>query len=399
VSGALGYGRRRTRDREGRVSNPLCELQRYGQAAWLDTIDRKLLRTGTLADLIEQDCIQGLTSNPSIFQKAICCSDDYDADIERLAKEGASALETYEALAVADIQAACDLLAPVRERTGGIDGWVSIEVRPDLAHDPAATVEEAKRLVARIGRDNLFVKIPGTVEGRVAMREMISEGHSINATLVFSPEHYLGVAHAYEEGLVAWRAKGGDPSRPNSVASLFVSRVDTLIDTRLEELAKAAGGTEGKTAGQAEEALALRGKIAIAGAKMIYQRFQHERAGSAMQALMAAGARVQRPLWASTSTKNPAYPDTLYVDRLIGPDTVNTLTLATIDAFRDHGKVAPVIEEGLAQAEEDLRRLAGLGISYSDACDELQVEGIGLFQTAFDELIASIEAKRAAFGA
>lgn len=373
------------------MTTPLRELERFGQSPWLDTIDRRLLREGVLARLVEEDGIKGLTSNPTIFNLAIGGSDDYDEDIERLAREGRDALGIYETLAVADIQAACDLLAPVRERTGGVDGWVCLEVRPALARDPAETVEEARRLFSRVDRPNLMVKVPGTVEGRTAIRTLIGEGCPVNVTLVFSPEHFVGVAHAYQEGLLHLAASGGDLSRVASVASLFVSRVDTLIDKRLDALASAA------TPAEAEAALALKGTIAVAGAKSIYQRFKHETSGEPMKTLLAKGARVQRPLWASTSTKNPAYPDTLYVDSLIGEHTVNTLPMATVDAFRDHGKVAATVEADLDQAQARLERLAEMGISYTDACDELQEEGIRLFAESFDDLISSIESKRARF--
>lgn len=370
-------------------SNPLRELATYGQAPWLDTIDRRLLRDGVLARLIADDGIKGLTSNPTIFEKAIAGSDDYDDDILRLAGEGRSVQEIYEALAIADIQAAADLLAPVYEATGRVDGWACIEVRPSLARDPEATVEEARRLRAAAARDNVMIKVPGTVEGRQAIRTLISEGCPVNATLVFSPAHYVGVAHAYEEGLLALRAAGGDLASVGSVASLFVSRADTLIDKRLEALA------EGATGAEADLARSLAGKIAVAGAKIVYQRFKREVAGAGMQELRREGARVQRPLWASTSTKNPAYPDTLYVDSLIGPDTVNTLPMATIRAFRDHGSVRPTLEEDVEGAQARLAQLAELGISYEDACEELQEEGIRLFRESFDGLMAAIDEKRA----
>lgn len=363
-------------------------LENYGQSPWLDTIDRRLLRTGVLARLIADDGIKGLTSNPSIFQKAVCCSDDYDADIRRLAREGASTMDIYEALVVDDIRAACDLLAPVFEATNGVDGWVSVEVRPSLAKDAKSTVVEARRWFEMVQRRNVIVKIPGTVEGRPAIRQMISEGRPINVTLLFSTEQYLGVAHAYEEGLLAWAASGGDLGKPASVASIFVSRIDSLIDARLEALVQAA------TPAEAEAALALRGKCAVAGTKMAYQHFKREAAGAAMQSLLAKGGRVQRPLWASTSTKNPDYPDTLYVDTLIGPNTVNTLPMATVDAFRDHGTVAETLESDLDTARADLERLAELGISYEQVCSELQEEGIRLFEESFEQLIAAIETKR-----
>lgn len=370
--------------------NPLRELEKYGQAPWLDTIDRKLLREGVLARLISEDGIKGLTSNPTIFQKAICCSDGYDEDIARLAAEGKSALDIYYELAVADIQAAADLLAPVHEATTGADGWACIEVNPHLAKDTAATIDDAHRLAAAVQRANVMIKVPGTVEGQPAIRTLIGEGQPVNVTLVFSPRHYVGVAHAYEEGLVHLRGTGAELGKVGSVASLFVSRVDTLIDKKLAALAESA------TPAEAEMARGLMGRIAIAGAKSIYARFLREVSGAGMRALLEAGARVQRPLWASTSTKNPDYPDTLYVDNLIGPDTVDTLPMATVDAFRDHGTVARTVDADIEEDMARMERLAELGISYEDACDDLQEEGIVLFAQSFDELIASIEAKRAA---
>lgn len=373
------------------MKSPLRDLGRYGQAPWVDTIDRRLLKEGVLAALIDDDGVKGLTSNPTIFHKAITGSDDYDEDLERLAREGASAYEIYEAMAVADIQAAADLLAPVHEATGRADGWACMEVRPSLARDAEATVAEARHLFEVIGRDNVMVKVPGTVEGQEAIRALIGEGHPINVTLVFSPKHYVGVAHAYEEGLLHLRSAGGDLGSVASVASLFVSRVDTLIDKRLDALAEAS------TPAEADLARSLKGTIAVAGAKSIYARFRREVAGAGMQRLLAEGARAQRPLWASTSTKNPAYPDTLYVDSLVGPDTVNTLPLATIDAFRDHGVVRPTLEQDLEGSQARLEQLAELGISYDEACDELQEEGIRLFAESFDALIDAIEEKRARF--
>lgn len=373
------------------MTNPLLELAAHGQAPWLDTIDRRLLLDGVLAKLVAEDGIKGLTSNPTIFHKAITGSDDYDDDIRRLAGEGGSAQEIYEALAVADIRAAADLLAPVHEATDGADGWVCMEVRPALARDAEGTIEEARHLKRLIDRDNAMIKVPGTPEGHQAIRALIGEGCPVNVTLVFSPKHYIGVAHAYAEGLLSLRSAGGSLSSVASVASLFVSRVDTLIDARLEALAGAA------TEAEAGLARSLAGTIAIAGAKSIYQRFKREAAGPGMRALIAAGARVQRPLWASTSTKNPAYPDTLYVDSLIGPDTVNTLPMATVDAFRDHGTVGPTLESDPGGSLVRLEQLAELGISYEEACDELQEEGIRLFAESFDALIAAIEEKREVF--
>jgi len=365
--------------------NPLKALwEEQGQAVWLDFIERRLLTGGGLARLVEEDGVRGVTSNPSIFQKAIEGSDAYDAMVdELLAKNpGMNAVELYEAVAIADIRLAADELRPVWDQSSGTDGFVSLEVSPRLARDTAGTVTEAQRLWAEVGRPNLMIKVPATPEGIPAIERLIGEGVNVNATLMFSLEDYEAVAHAYLRGIAAC----AEPARVASVASFFVSRVDTKVDAALEAI-----GTE--------EALALCGKAAVANAKLAYRRFEELFHGEAFAPLAARGAQVQRPLWASTGTKNPAYSDALYVDELIGPETVNTLPVATMDAFRDHGRVRATVGEDLAAAEASVAGLAALGVDLDAVTEELQVEGVAAFAASFDQLLAALEtamAERAA---
>ncbi len=306
--------------------NPLKQLETEGQSVWLDYIRRNLITSGELSRLVVEDGLKGVTSNPTIFEKAIAGSSDYDEALrELLAKNPVDDTRTlFESIAIADIRMAADVLRPVYDRTGGADGFVSIEVAPQLAHDTAATIAEARRLWSSVSRPNLMVKVPATKEGIPAIEALIAEGINVNITLMFSVAHYEAVARAYMGGL----ARSADPRKAASVASFFVSRVDTAVDKAL-----AAIGTP--------EALALQGKIAIANSKKTYQRFREIFYGKDFAALRERGARVQRPLWASTSTKNPAYRDVLYVEELIGKDTVNTMPLPTLQAFRDHGRVRP----------------------------------------------------------
>ncbi len=358
----------------------LCE--EFGQSPWLDNLQRGYLTSGQLARLRDRG-IRGLTSNPTIFQRAIAGSPDYDDQFRQLAGDAGPVLDDYWTLVIADITAACAVFDPLYEGSGGRDGFVSVEVAPELADQSEATEEAARQLHERIARRNLMVKIPATAAGLAPIRQMISEGRNINITLIFSLDRYQQVIDAYLDGLEAYAAtEGADLSSVASVASFFVSRVDTEVDRRLEQI-----GTP--------EALALRGKAAIAQAKLAYQLFVRNVTTPRWEALAAQGARVQRPLWASTSTKNPELPDTLYVDELIGPDTVNTLPDATIEAFADHGTLARRVDADLDQAEAVWRALAEVGIDMDDVAAKLEREGVASFQKSFDELLTALEAKAA----
>ena len=350
------------------------ELSDLGQAIWLDHIRRSFVVGGELEGWINRG-VRGVTSNPSILEKAVDSSSDYDQDLPRLAKEGRSPEEIYEALVLEDIGRAADVLRPVHDATG--DGYVSLEVSPALAYDTAGTVASAKDLFAKLGRPNVLIKVPGTKEGIPAIEELIAHGLNVNVTLLFSLAMYEASAEAYIKGLEKRLAGGKDISRVASVASFFVSRVDTMADKELEQR----GNTE------------LLGKIAIANAKIAYARFREIFRGPRWDKLASRGARVQRPLWASTSTKNPKYPDTLYVDELIGPHTVNTVPPATLEAFLDHGKVALTLERGLGEAKAQLARLKGLGISLEAITEQLTTDGVKLFADSFDTLMATIAGK------
>ena len=364
------------------MSNPIHALYALGQSLWYDNIHRALLRNGELEAMIARGDIYGVTSNPSIFRAAIVDSDAYAADIARLAADGLDAEAIYERLAVEDIRAACDLFRPLYDRTQGGDGYVSLEVSPYLAHDTQATLAEARRLWALVERPNLMIKIPGTLEGLHAITEAIAEGVNVNVTLLFSVRRYRQVMDAYMRGLERRLRDGLPLEGVASVASFFVSRVDTLVDRLLE--------------GYGKRGAALQGQIAVANTRMAYQAFKEVFAEERWQALAAAGARVQRPLWASTSTKNPAYSDVKYVEELIGPQTVNTVPPHTLDAFRDHGRVALTVESGLAEAEQALIALEALGISLTDVTRQLEEEGVRKFADAFTQLLEAVEARRAA---
>ena len=365
------------------MSNNLVELFDYGQSFWYDNIRRKLLQDGTLANLIEDDGLRGMTSNPSIFDKAISDSDDYDRQLAELATVGANSTAIYEALALADIRTACDMFAPLYAASDASDGFVSLEVSPLLAHDTEGTIAEARRLFGQVGRPNLMIKVPATPAGIPAIRQLISEGLNINITLMFSMDHYEAVANAYVDGLRAWLADGGNPRQAASVASFFVSRVDSAVDKQLATLDDPAASD-------------LMGKAAIANSKLVYQRFKeifHAQEG-VFRDLAESGARVQRLLWASTSTKNPVYPDTMYIDELIGPQTVTTMPPETIDAFRDHGHSADTLEADVAEARRVMASLAGLGIDMDAVTEKLQSDGVASFAKSFDSLMNTIEAKR-----
>lgn len=359
--------------------NPLKQLERCGQSIWIDYIRRDLMTSGELGRLIEEG-LRGMTSNPTIFEKAIAGSPDYDKALRSLLAKNPppDAQALYEALAVEDIQMAADLLRPVYEQSGGADGYVSLEASPHLARDTDGTIAEARRLWQRVARPNLMIKVPATPEGIPAIEALIAEGININITLIFSLSHYEAVARAYLRGL----ERSAEPPRIASVASFFVSRIDTAVDRELEAV-----GTP--------EALALRGKAAVASAKLAYRRFREIFYGEPFARLRAKGARLQRPLWGSTSTKNPAYPDLLYVEGLVGRDTVNTVPPATLDALRDHGKIrAGTIEEGMEEAETVPSRLGKVGVDLNAVTEKLQEEGVKLFAQSFDQLMAALEKKR-----
>lgn len=362
--------------------NPLVELQAYGQSFWYDNIRRRFLQDGTLRALIDNDGLRGMTSNPSIFQKAISGSDDYDAQMRELIAEGADTHEIYEELALTDIRAACDMFAELYQKSERADGFVSLEVSPLLARDSEGTISEARRLFETVDRPNVMIKVPATDEGIPAIRQLISEGINVNITLMFSMKHYEAVARAYMDGLMQLVKMGGDPTEVASVASFFVSRVDTAVDKKLAAVNDPA-------------AEALMGKTAIANSRIVYQRFKELFHGEAYKHLSEAGARVQRLLWASTSTKNPNYSDTLYVDELIGPETVNTMPPHTIDAFRDHGRVGNTLEAGIADAQATLDNLVELQVDLDSITEQLQIDGVGSFASSFESLLKAIEGKRA----
>ena len=365
--------------------NPLKELLAQGQSVWLDYIRRNLFHTGEFKRLVEEDGIRGVTSNPTIFEKAIAGSTDYDDALRALlTKDPKTAVgKLYESLAIDDIRMAADVLRTVYDDTGGADGYVSFEVSPHLAHDTEGSINEAKRLRAAVDRPNVMIKVPATPEGIPAIQELIAEGVNVNITLMFSMSHYEAVARAYIRGL----ERCADPAKVASVASFFVSRVDTMVDRALETLATAQ-----------PQAKTLLGKIAIANSKMVYHRFLEIFHGEGFVALRRRGARVQRPLWASTGTKNPAYSDILYVENLIGAETVNTLPPETLNAFKDHGKVpgGETVVDSLDEAAAALGRLKALGIDLEAVTEKLQQEGVAAFATSFDQLIAALEKKRKA---
>jgi transaldolase len=356
----------------------LHELSELGQSVWIDFLSRDLLRSGGLARLMRDDAVVGVTSNPTIFQKAISAGESYDEQLREVLKNERDPKEIFLQLASEDIGEALDLLRPVWDEGSGKDGYVSFEVDPNLAYDTEATIAEATRLHELIDRPNLFVKIPATKPGLPAIEEMIAKGKPINVTLIFSLERYAEVAEAYIRGLERLVGGGGDPRRVASVASFFVSRVDTEADKRLDEI----GGHD-----------ELKGKLAVANAKLAYQRYKEIFAGERWEKLAAKGATPQRCLWASTSTKNPAYRDVLYVEELIGPMTVDTMPEETIRAFQDHGRVALTLEERVDEARRVFERLAEAGVDYDDVVETLEREGVEKFADSFAELLDGIRAK------
>lgn len=375
----------------GRES-PLRRLRAYGQSPWLDHIERDMLQTGELAALIERFELGGLTSNPSIFAAAFTSSSRYDDDIARFARDGATTEEIYDRLVRADIVAAAELFGNVYERSGGTDGFVSIEVSPYLADDRDATIAEAERLWRVLGCPNVMIKVPGTDAGVEALRVLTARGVNVNVTLLFSLERYREVAEAYLDGLEEAAANGADLSAIASVASFFLSRIDSALDPRLELLIAESGKNQ-------RSAKQLRGRIAISSAKRAYAMYERQRVGKRFARLEAKGARPQRLLWASTSTKNPHESDVKYVEALIGPETVNTMPLATLLAYDDHGMPEPRLKERSGEAVEDLKRLSALGIDLGEVAARLLEEGAAKFREAHDAGVAAVEQKRSAVAA
>ena len=360
----------------------LHELVARGQSVWFDTLSRDLVQSGGLKKMMAADAVTGVTSNPTIFQKALSQGDAYDEDLKKLLAETDDPRQIFFSLALQDIRDACDVLKPAYDKSNGIDGYVSMEVEPGIAYDTLKTFEQARWIASEVDRPNLYVKIPATVPGLPAIEDCTAHGTSINITLIFSLERYKAVVEAYLRGLERLVAGGGDPAKVVSVASFFVSRVDTEADKRLE------GHTD------------LQGKLAIANAKLAYQHYLQTFAGPRWEFLEGKGATKQRCLWASTSAKNPAYRDTLYVEELIGPETVNTMPLETIEAFQDHGEVrGDTVLEGVDDAEALLGKLADAGVDYDDVVATLEAEGVQKFADSFAEITESIRAKRSALAA
>jgi len=357
----------------------LQQLSELGQSVWIDYLSRKLIHDGELARMLDEDAVVGVTSNPTIFQKAISEGDAYDEQLKEVLAEEDDPKEVFLRLAIKDVQDACDLFRPVWDGGAGQDGYVSIEVDPNLAYDTEGTIAEAQRLHELVDRPNCFVKIPATEPGLSAIEEMLARGRSINVTLIFSLQRYTEVVEAFQRGLERLVESGGDPGPVASVASFFVSRVDTEADKRLEEL------------GAPDE---LKGKLAIANAKLAYERYKELHSGERWDALAAKGARTQRCLWASTSTKNPAYRDVMYVEELIGPQTVDTMPEETIRAFQDHGEVALTLEREIDEARRVFERLAEAGVDYDDVVAVLEKEGVDKFSDSFKELLEGVRAKR-----
>jgi transaldolase len=370
--------------------NSLKSLNAAGQAIWLDFIDRPMLRNGDLERRIRDDALTGMTSNPTIFEKALAEGNAYDDQI-RSAAGDFTAMELFELIATTDVRDACDLFRGTHERTNGADGFVSIEVSPSAANNANATISEATRLWATVDRPNVMVKVPGTVEGAVAVRRLTANGINVNITLLFAIEAHKSVIDAYMAGLEDRVQAGKDISKIHSVASFFVSRVDTEVDKRLD-------AAIAKSPANQETLKSLRGRAAIANAKLAYRLFQSEIASPRWKALASKGATVQRPLWASTSTKNPAYRDVMYVEQLIGPDTVNTMPPQTIAAFRDHGIVARTVDANVDEAQRMIDTLERNGISMRDVTDKLLSDGLASFQKSFDTLLAGLEKKTKALG-
>ena len=371
------------------TQNALLGLQQYGQSVWLDYIRRNIILNGELQKMIDQDGLRGITSNPSIFEKAIAGSNDYTDLLDQLGKQSVPTGQIYERIVVRDIQDAADKLLPVYKSTNRRDGYVSLEVAPTLARDTKGTIEEARRLWKAVNRPNIMIKVPGSPEGVEPVRQLTSEGLNINITLLFAQEAYIAVAEAYIDGLEAALKAGKDISSIASVASFFVSRIDTLVDSTIDEKLKTSSGSD------ADLLKSLHGKVAIANAKQAYRYYQKMIEGPRWKALAAKGAQTQRLLWASTSTKNPKYRDVLYIEELIGPDTVNTIPPATMDAFRDHGVLRRTIDADLPAADKTMSDLEKAGISMKQITGKLLDDAIQLFDDAFTKLHDVVDQKKA----
>jgi len=370
-------------------NNPLLELKTLKQSVWYDNIDRGQLVSGQFKRLLDEDGVSGVTANPTIFQKSISSGHAYDEQVTSLIRSGKNKNDIYEALIVQDIQTVADMLRTIYETSGQQDGFVSLEVSPDLAHDTDGTLAEVRRFWGMVNRPNLMIKIPGTPEGIPAVRQALTEGINVNITLIFSIDDYRQVAEAYISALEARNAAGQDISHISSVASFFVSRVDTLVDKVLEDKIKATNDRS-----EQEQLKSLEGKAAIANARLVYQDFKHIFGTPRFETLRHSGAHEQRPLWASTSTKNPAYRDVLYAEELIGPNTVDTMPFETVEKFRDHGRVCLTVENDIAQASAVFEELEKVGIHYDQVTKQLQDEGVQKFADSFHELFKGIEEKK-----
>ena len=379
----------KSQDQRKAAKNPLESLHDHGQAVWLDFLARRFITEGGLKKLVEGDGLTGVTSNPTIFNKAIAGSADYDSSLKTAGDFDIMTL--YERLAIEDIQHAADVLRPAYEATKRADGYVSLEVSPYLAMSTEATVAEARRLSNAVSRDNVMIKVPATKPGLPAIRQLIGEGINVNITLLFSQQVYEEVVEAYLAGVEHLVAQGGDPSKIASVASFFVSRIDQSVDKLIDECLRQTNDADKRA-----DLTGLRGKIAIANAKLAYQRYKRLFAGARWEKLRAEGARVQRLLWASTGTKNPAYSDVLYIEGLIAPETISTMPPATMDAFRDHGRVQPTLEENIEQARQVMATLEKSGISIDSVTAKLVEEGVQIFANAFDKLLDAVARKRVA---
>jgi len=381
------------------VNNPLFRLHEFGQSIWLDSISRPLLRTGHLKKLIESDRVSGVTSNPAIFEKVIGETRDYDSDMHRLHDQGESAEQIYLDLAIEDIREASDLLRPEFDRTDGLDGYVSLEVSPKLAHDTRGTIEQAKSLWRAVDRPNVLIKIPGTKEGLPAIRQCIADGLNINVTLLFGLERYREVAEAYIRGLESRARRKEDLHGVRSVASFFLSRIDVLIDPMLDEIAARRVTDEDASPASGSErarlAAELRGSVAIASAKIAYQVYQEVVSTERFRKLERQGARRQWLLWASTGAKSKEYSDVKYVEPLIGPETINTMPLETLEAYRDHGNPMLRMDKGVDKAHEVMRSLREVGIDLAEITQQLEDEGVEKFVKAFDKLMEQVEHKGA----
>lgn len=371
------------------MTNPLLQLQAEGQSVWYDNIDRSQLVAGEFQRMLAEDGVVGVTANPTIFEKSISAGHAYDQQISQLIREGKSTNEIYEAVVIQDIRTVADLLRPIYDRTEGADGYVSLEVSPDLAHDTDRTIAEAARFWHLVDRPNLMIKIPATPEGVPAIYETLRNGINVNVTLIFSIEAYRQVTDAYIRALEDRNGRGLDIHRLASVASFFVSRVDTLVDKLLDDKIKATSDSA-----EQQQLKALQGKAAIANARLVYQDFKKIFHAPRFETLRHVGAHVQRPLWASTSTKNPAYRDVLYAEELIGPDTVDTMPLETIKNFRDHGRVRNSIEDDIPGSQAALNELEQIGIHYHQVTQQLLDEGVKKFADSFHQLFAGIESKK-----